>query len=105
MAAGKDRMKLLTSKIHFLLAIALCALSMSLMVAAQQTPVPPTPQPTREVGRQKEKEKEKEKTKMPMPAIPGALPPGVEMGDGTTTERSIAVDPKVSIQMCVTEGT
>jgi hypothetical protein len=103
-AAGKDRMKLLKSKTHFLLAIVLCAVWMSSTVFSQQTPVPPAPQPV-PVVKAKEKEKEKEKIKTPMPAIPGALPPGVEMGDGTTTERSIAVDQKVSIQMCVTQGT
>ena len=105
MAAGEDRMKLLTSKTHFFFVMALCALWMSGSASAQQTPVPPTPQPTREVMKEKEKVKPlKEKIRTPTPVAPGELPPGVEMGDGTTTERSIAVDQKVSLQMCVTQG-
>lgn len=35
---------------------------------------------------------------------PGAEPPGFFHGDGDTTERSMMVDPNVSLKMCVAEG-
>jgi hypothetical protein len=60
------------------------------------TPQPEPPAPSRS--------KEKEKEKMPKLPLPADMPPGFMLGDGTTTERSIAVDAKVSIQMCVTQG-
>ena len=95
MAAGDDRMKPVISKTHLLIAIALCVLFVASATLAQQTPTPP-PRPTRE--------KTKIKTKLPKLPQPGDMPPGVEMGDGTTTERSIAVDQKVSLVLCVTQG-
>ena len=99
MAAGEDRMKLLKSKTHFLFAVLLYAGLLSSTGLAQQTPATPTPRPVPEKG-----VKPKVKIKAPKPEIAGELPPGVQMGDGTTTERSIAVDQKVSIQLCVVQG-
>jgi hypothetical protein len=97
MAAGKDRMKLLTTITHFLVAIVLSVLSMSSAAFSQGTPVPaPRPTPVRP--------KPGEKVKSPKVGVPRNLPPGIEMGDGTTSERLIAVDQKVSINLCVTQG-
>lgn len=99
MAAGEDRMKLLTSKTQFFTAIALCALAVMVpAVLGQQTPVPPNPSP------QPTRESPKPKAKIARPVIAGELPPGVEMGEGTTTERSIGVDQKVNVNLCVTQG-
>lgn len=91
-------MKLLTSTTHFLLAVAvsvLLAVGLAAQVPPKHAPEPPV------TSNQKEKETEK----MSKPSTVGEFPVGVEWGSGTTTERSIAVDPKVSIQMCVTQGT
>lgn len=91
-------MKLLTSTTLFFLAAAVSVLAAVSAAFAQQTPPPPTPQPTRAKPKPIVKEKE------PKFTILGELPPGVEMGDGTTSERSISVDAKVNLQMCVTQG-
>jgi hypothetical protein len=99
MAAGDDRMKPIISKTHLLIAVILCVLFAVTATTAQQTPTPPAPRPTREIP-----PKSKLKTKPPKVPEPGDMPPGVEMGDGTTTERSIAVDQKVSLVLCVTQG-
>ena len=67
---------------------------------AQTSPATPVPQSTRGPA-----VKPKVKVKAPKVPMPGEFPPGVEMGEGTTTESSIAVDAKVSVQLCVTQGT
>jgi hypothetical protein len=91
-------MKLLTATTHFLFAVVVSAILVSGAVAQG----PPTPKP---VPPSVVKEKEKENIKTPKYPIPGQFPIGIEWGSGTTTERSIAVDPKVSIRMCVSQGT
>ena len=96
-------MKLLTSKFGSVIAVALSALMFVSITSAQQTPAPPKAQPMPDAPKSKDKEKEKIKPGKPM--IAGEMPPGVELGEGTTTERSIAVDPKININMCVTQGT
>ena len=78
--------------------MAVCVFAAGGTAAAQDQP--PTPPLVREAPPTKPKEKEKE-TKF---TFKMGLPPGVEMGEGTTSERSIAVDPKVSISLCVTQG-
>jgi hypothetical protein len=93
-------MKLITSTTHFLLAVAVSVLLIAITASAQ---VPPTPKPYPEPPATS-KQKEKEKEKMPKFPTPGEFPTGVEWGTGTTSERSIAVDAKVSITMCVTQG-
>jgi hypothetical protein len=93
-------MKQPTSKTHNLLAIAVSAVLFGIVGHAQ---VPASPPPARP-----ERVRPKAKIKQKLPKVGATapdLPPGVEMGDGTTSERSIIVDPKVSVQMCVTEGT
>jgi hypothetical protein len=90
-AAGEDRMKLINPTTHRLLAIAFCILSLATARFAQTPPAPPA------------KDKEKEKSRKP--SFKYELPPGIELGEGTTSERSILVDPKISISLCVTEGT
>src|SRR5439155_16456954 len=92
-AAGKDRMKLLNPTTHYLLAIAVSVFGLA-SIGFTQIP-PPTAKPP-EV-----------KTKIKPPKFPmkGELPPRVEMGSGTTSERSIQVDPKVNLSLCVTQGT
>ena len=105
MATGEDRMKLFTSKISSLIAVALSAVILVAAAVAQQTPKPPKAEPMPDAPKTIEKDKEKEKVKPGKAVIVGEMPPGVEMGEGTTTERSIAVDPKISINMCVTQGT
>jgi len=84
-------MKLLTITTRFLLAILLSTFAVQLAAHAQVPPSPPSP---------------KGKVKIKDPKFPktAELPPNVEMGDGTTTERTIAVDPKVSLDLCITEG-
>jgi len=97
MTAGEDRMNLRKSKIHYLLAIAVCTIAFTAAALSQVTPTPPATPPTRGV---------KPKIKIKPPKIGKEdLPPNVEMGAGTTTERSIAVDPRVSLSLCVNEGT
>jgi hypothetical protein len=95
-------MKLLTSTTHFLLAVAVSVIVVSGAVA--QGPPTPKPYPAPTVT-SKEKEKEKEKEKMPKFPVTINVPVGIEWGTGTTTERSIAVDAKVNLKMCVTQGT
>lgn len=91
MTAGEDRMKLLKVTTRFLLAIVLSSLAFCVATSCQ---VPATPRPP----------KGKIKIKEPKAPIKGDMPPNIEMGTGTTTERSIAVDPKVSLALCITEG-
>jgi hypothetical protein len=99
MASGNDLMKLLTSPAHLLFAIAVSAFFVTSNIA--QTPPPSTPStPGRAV-----RVTPKIKQRFPKVQRPADLPPGIEWGDGDTTERSIMVDPKVSVQVCVTEGT
>src|SRR6476661_2164497 len=86
------------STTHFFIAIAVSLLMFS-AVAVSQVP-PPTPKPTTPIYT-----KPKEKDKPPKVPIPGAMPPNIEMGDGTTTERSLAVDARISVSLCVTQGT
>jgi len=91
-------MKLRTLKTRFLIAIGVSLLIFS-PGALSQVP-PPTPKPTNPVYT-----KPKEKDKPPKFPIPGGLPPNIEMGEGTTTERSLAVDTRISVSLCVTQGT
>lgn len=94
-------MKLLTATTHFLFAVVVSVLLITITASAQVPPTPKTyPEPV-----SKEKEKEKEKEKMPKFPVPGQFPIGIEWGTGTTTERSISVDAKVNLKMCVTQGT
>jgi hypothetical protein len=93
-------MKHITSKTHYFLAIAVSLLLMTGFAASQQPPkTAPPPAPPKKSGKIRIKDK--------TPKLPGVagFPPGVEMGEGTTTERSIAVDQKVSIQLCINRGT
>jgi hypothetical protein len=95
MTAGEDRMKLLKLKIHFFLAIIVCIVGLTIGASSQATPTPPsTPAP---------ETKPKIKIK-PSKIWKSDLPPNVERGEGTTTERAIAVDPRVSLDLCITEG-
>lgn len=94
-------MKLFTSTTHLLLAAAVSVVAASTVF----TQHPPTPRPATPPPVTKEKEKEKVKEKPDKYPVPGQFPMGIEWGTGTTTERSIAVDPKVSVRMCVTQGT
>jgi hypothetical protein len=95
-------MKLGTSTTHLFLAVAV-SLFIGTMTLGQ---VPRTPGPGPVVIKPKESnEKEKQKEKTPLWPPGAMLPPGVSIGDGTTSERLIAVDPKVSISIpCVTQG-
>src|ERR1043165_3163765 len=93
MTAGDDLMKLRKSTTLYLLAIAVFIFAIS-TTALTQNP-PPTPPRTGV----------KPKVKIKPPKTGKAnLPPNAEMGQGTTTERSIAVDPRVSISLCVHQG-
>ena len=92
-------MKHLTATTHYFFAI---AVSVVLFAAGLLAQVPPTPAPLPTRGPAVTPKVKMKTPKMPMP---GEFPPGVEMGEGTTTERAIAVDPKVSVQLCVTQGT
>jgi hypothetical protein len=87
-------MKFLTSSTHFLIIIVVSMLATASVVFSQDPPMPTRGAPV--------KPKIKEKPPKFPPA--GDLPPGVVWGEGTTSERSIAVDPKVTITMCVTQG-
>jgi hypothetical protein len=91
-------MKLPKSTTHSLFAVAVSAI----LVAGAAAQNPPTPRP---VVPTITKQKEKELEKTPKFPVPGQFPVGVEWGSGTTTERSIAVEPKVNVSMCVTQGT
>lgn len=84
-------MKLLKVTTRFLFAILLSTLTFQVVAHAQVPPAPPSA---------------KGKVKVKDPKFPKTadLPPNVEMGEGTTTERAIAVDPKVSLALCITEG-
>jgi Putative adhesin len=92
-APDEDRMKLLKFTTHYLFAIAVCIFAL-MSVGLSQTPAPPTGKPP------------DVKTKIKAPKFPmkGESPPTVDMTDGTTSERAIAVDPKVSLTLCVAEG-
>jgi len=87
----------LKAEISFYIAVAVCIVAAS-MPCLSQTPTPSAPRPGR----------------VPPPARPGPEPsrtdrikdhpsiPGVV--DAGTYERSIAVDPKINVSVCVTEG-
>ncbi|HEY2867847.1 MAG TPA: DUF4097 family beta strand repeat-containing protein [Pyrinomonadaceae bacterium] len=93
-------MKLLKVTTRFLLTILVCIGAAVLACTAQQPkPTIPTPPPT---GKVPAKVKVKDKTTKP-PKVMGL--PQIEIGDGVTSERSITVDPKVSLTLCITEGT
>jgi hypothetical protein len=100
MAPIEDRMRIPTIPAKFFLAIAVCILAAVSVGFSQNPPTTPTPPPTGIPS----KEKEKIKEKPPKPPSKSELPPNVEMGMGTTSERSIAVDPRVTLTLCVTEG-
>ena len=93
-------MKLCTSTTHLFLIVAV-----SLFIGTLAHAQAPQTRPPRPVVIKPKESKEKEKEKIPTFPIGAQLPPGVAFGDGTTSERLIAVDAKVSIQLCVTQGT
>ena len=85
-------MTLLKVTTHSFLAILLSLFAFQIAVPAQVPPPPRTaPGP-------------KIKRKMPKPPVRGDLPPNVELGEGTTSERAIAVDPKAALDLCIIEG-
>src|SRR5215468_2603469 len=102
MAAGARSMKSLKSTTHYFLAVVVCIAAMASAGKAQKKPPTPTPAPapTVEVS-PKGKIKDKEPK---APKIYG-LPPRMEMGEGVTSERSIVVDPKVRLSVCISQGT
>jgi len=102
MAAGEDRMKFPKSTTHYFLAILVCIASAVAASEAQNpTPKPGTPTPPAVKTPAKVKIKEKE-TKPPRVL---GLPPQIDLGPGFTSERSIKVDPKVTLKLCVSQGT
>jgi hypothetical protein len=104
MTAGARSMKLRKSTTHYFLAILVCIAAMVVAGRPQKKPPTPTPEPapapTGELpGKSKIKDKEPKTPKM------YGLPPQIEFGEGVTSERSIMVDPKVTLDLCVTQGT
>jgi hypothetical protein len=95
-------MKVLKSTTHYFLAILVCVTAIVAAGRAQKKPPTPTPAPapTGELpGKPKVKDKEPKAPKLM------GLPPHIEIGEGVTSERSILVDPKVTLDLCVTQGT
>lgn len=84
-------MKLIKDKIKYFLAVVVC-LTAAAMAGLTQTPPRETPRP-------EPAPKVKDKLlKAPL------LPPAPERAGGVNSERSIVVDPKVNISLCVTQG-
>jgi len=95
-------MSIRTSTTHLLIAVVVSLLITATATVAQVPP--PSPKPAQPAYPKPKENEPKEKEKPPKSPGPVGLPPNIQMGEGTTTERSLAVDTKVNIQMCVTQG-
>lgn len=98
MATGAGSMKLHKTTTHYFLAILVCVAAMVIAGEAQKKGTPAPPSTKKLPGKPVVKDKEKP------PKIP-VLAPQIELVEGVTSERSIAVDSKVTLDLCVTQGT